>query len=506
MMTTKADSPSNSPALQATKLFFMYRLSQNQHLLPAVLFITALILCTAPASMAQSNPHFFLHENGVTILCPDAETGDSGEVGGIVYTKRSRAEITAANAATTCTSGITDMSQLFMYPPPFFDEDLSSWDVSQVTNMSEMFFQAPFFDADIRFWDVSQVTNMYRMFSNAYSFRQDINGWDVSQVTNMTSMFAFANRFNHSLNSWDVSNVTNMSFMFRDTQRFDGDISSWDVSNVTDMRLMFFRTQAFNQDIGNWDVSAVTNMREMFANAHVFNRDLNNWDVSAVTNMTEMFYYADAFDGDISDWDVSNVTNMRGMFHRATAFSGDLSNWDVSSVQNMNQMFAFTDNFISDISGWDVSQVTDMVQLFRAATAFNQDLSGWCVLQISTMPNMFDHLATSWELPRPVWGTCPPTGVNVSEEPLPYTFSLSQNYPNPFNPTTNIEYELPQAAEVTLSVYSLTGQQVATLANGYQNAGSHSVTFDGAGLSSGVYIYRITAGEWVLSRKMLLLK
>lgn len=87
------------------------------------------------------------------------------------------------------------------------------------------------------------------------------------------------------------------------------------------------------------------------------------------------------------------------------------------------------------------------------------------------------------------------------------TFRLEQNYPNPFNPTTNIRFSLPNAADVTLTVYNVLGQKVATLLNNSKfTQGSHDIAFDARNLASGVYIYRIEAGAFSQSRKMMLIK
>lgn len=101
-------------------------------------------------------------------------------------------------------------------------------------------------------------------------------------------------------------------------------------------------------------------------------------------------------------------------------------------------------------------------------------------------------------------------GVVVSNETetieTPQEFTLSQNYPNPFNPTTNINFTLPQATNVTLTVYNVLGQQVARLVNGRLAAGQHSVQFDASNLASGMYLYRIEAGTFAQNKKMMLIK
>jgi len=89
---------------------------------------------------------------------------------------------------------------------------------------------------------------------------------------------------------------------------------------------------------------------------------------------------------------------------------------------------------------------------------------------------------------------------------MPEQTSLEQNYPNPFNPVTQIRFDLAKTANVKLSVYNVSGQKVAELANGVMNAGKHSVDFDGTSLNSGVYYYSLEADGLKMTKKMVLSK
>lgn len=235
-------------------------------------------------------PNIYLDENGVTIKCSQSsQVGDTAEINGTIYTIVDEGELRqmvsdGADITQVCTCKITDMSNLFENRGGF-NQDISSWDVSKVTDMSYMFRNTAF-NRPIGNWDVSSVRNMEAFLSNA-PFDQDISLWDVRNVTNMNDMFR-ATPFNQPLDNWDVSSVSVMIGMFSISE-FNQPIGNWNVGNVVDMRSMFSGAK-FNQDIGSWDVTKVENMEGMFYSAPNFNQDLGGWDVGNVVNCTIFSY------------------------------------------------------------------------------------------------------------------------------------------------------------------------------------------------------------------------
>jgi hypothetical protein len=103
------------------------------------------------------------------------------------------------------------------------------------------------------------------------------------------------------------------------------------------------------------------------------------------------------------------------------------------------------------------------------------------------------------------WATAS-TGVIGNNGLTPDTYTLSQNFPNPFNPTTTINFTLPKDGLVKLVVYDITGKEVKVLANEIRTAGYHSISFDASNLPSGVYLYKLSAGNFVETKKMILTK
>ena len=222
---------------------------------------------------------------------------------------------------------------------------IGTWDVSNVTDMENLFVGFKEFNENLGGWDVSKVENMKGMFKGCTNFNRPLDNWVVSNVENMEGMFSGCKLFNQDLGRWNVSNVRNMSRMFYNCEDFDKPLDRWrnKVSNVENMEEMFYNCKLFNQNLGRWKVSNVKNMSYMFYNCENFNKPLNKWNVSDVRNMKGMFYNCINFNQSLNKWNVSNVTNMSYMFYNCTNFNQSL-NWQISDHngkinRNVKSMF-----------------------------------------------------------------------------------------------------------------------------------------------------------------------
>ena len=212
------------------------------------LFLTVLIVACSgednnndgdnnQSSCNGDNP-VYLDDNGVTIKAKDcASVGDTGVINGIEYTVADRELLSyyidnILDVSTLCTTRITNMENPFFYIS--FNDNISGWDVSNVTTMEEMFGWGDLvaFNQDLSFWDVSSVRYMNEMFDSASSFNSNISTWDVGNVIGMRDMFYGASSFNQDISNWDTSNVFDMGYMFSFAVSFNQDLSSWSVDNV----------------------------------------------------------------------------------------------------------------------------------------------------------------------------------------------------------------------------------------------------------------------------------
>ena len=128
-------------------------------------------------------------------------------------------------------------------------DDITTCDVSSITDMSGLFHSKTSFNQDIGAWNTSNVTTMYQMFHSATNFNKDVSDWDTGKVTTMAQMFHSAVKFNNggvALDWSDTSSVTTMSQMLHSNSKFNQDVSGWNTGNVTTMYEMFHSSSEFN--------------------------------------------------------------------------------------------------------------------------------------------------------------------------------------------------------------------------------------------------------------------
>ncbi len=353
--------------------------------------------------------NFYFAENGVTIKAPNAAINEQGFViiddEPVTHTRRDRAGLDSLfnensnhpEFATTVTTGITDMSNLFnpvrilrhtssgvvtvSYTRNDFNQDIGSWDVSSVTTMARMF------SGEIGGYNCGLL---FCSSGTPVAFNQDISNWDVSNVTDMSYMFTRATSFNQDISNWNVSNVRDMSGMFSGggdflpvTHHFNQDLSGWDVSNVQNMREMFSGAK-FDQPIGNWDVSSVIDMSSMF-NSSEFDQSIIKWNVSNVKNMKYMFAISKKFNQFLL-WDLRHGPEMDYMFGEAKCFNGGFAPKG-EDCNPVSAKVASSTSSTQNVGDWDVSQVTNMSNMFQGAKSFNQDISNWDISNVEYFEN-----------------------------------------------------------------------------------------------------------------------
>ena len=416
--------------------------------------------------------------NNGTVFCTDAEPGDTASIDGTTYEAVNYQMLDQKIAS---------------------GEDLTKVCTSLITYMGNLFAGNEDFNQDISNWDVSNVIEMNFMFSGAISFNQDISGWDVSNVLDMTGMFIETHHFNQDIGTWDVSGVRDMSHMFKISRAFNQDISSWDVSNVMHMGWMFKGAHAFNQDIGNWNVSSVDNMHGMFSESKAFDQDLSAWCVDSFNAEP------DNFRGGGSSLSESNTPNWGSCDGKPEPI---VPEFPLYQEENVSTTPTFVWRSLENIDHYQFrllyQEIPYQIDTLLTDTTYSisNDLEQdefyyWQVRAI------YGNVSGEWSSPTYFTPT-----VQVSNEYTsnPEGFTLHQNYPNPFNPSTEISYHLPASSIVNIRVFDMLGREVATLMDGQQTSGDHSITFNATNLTSGMYFYSIQAGEFSQTRKMMLVK
>jgi hypothetical protein len=196
------------------------------------------------------------------------------------------------------------------------------------------------------------------------------------------------------------------------------------------------------------------------------------------------------------DWKTYTVTVPEGA-SQARFVLAWINGWEAYPTDDLD-MYIFDPNGAFAIAGARLSDPERATLVNPVSGTWTILVNGFTVWQSKTDFKIFSEFQVSPGLAK--------KGLASSEELVPGAFVMFQNYPNPFNPSTVIKYGLPVDAYVHLGVYNILGEQVASVVNEPQKAGYHQVVFENTGLSSGTYFYRLQAGNFVQTRKLVLVR
>jgi len=186
------------------------------------------------------------------------------------------------------------------------------------------------------------------------------------------------------------------------------------------------------------------------------------------------------------------------------SYSANSSITGIATVNGVNPGFALQLAAVNTDSGQSVTWTNETTGAFSFPVSnkiFNYTITGIGGFSLAITGQQVFHPGQSGLTIN--FGT---TGVTASADALPTKYSLGQNYPNPFNPSTQISYNVPARSHVTLTVFNILGVKVATLVDADKAAGKYNVVFDASNLTSGVYFYRLQSGNFLQTKKMVLLK
>jgi hypothetical protein len=262
---------------------------------------------------------------------------------------------------------------------------ISTWNTSQVTDMSCLFQNRRRFNDDLSGWDVRKVHTMCAMFENCIAFNQPLDSWDVSGVKQMKGMFHNATSFNQPLHQWNVSQVRSMQGMFRNASAFNTQAllaQAWSVVPNTIKETWFDEPVYSVVHFDQQEIQqAAENILKDFTNSlyHSQFKELDNFKLRIAVEMWHRDRHkARVILGDIANWNTSQVTDMHSLFSNRMTFNDDISGWDTSRVVTMKAMFKGACLFNQPLDRWNVAKETSMKSMFRGAVVFDQALpSGW---------------------------------------------------------------------------------------------------------------------------------
>ncbi|MDI6667506.1 BspA family leucine-rich repeat surface protein [Leuconostoc falkenbergense] len=423
------------------------------------------------------------------------------------------------------TSAVTSMKGWFYNSKGLTNPDLSSFNTSNVTNMSFMFYETGATSLDLSNWNVDKVTTFEHMFYNASSLTTlNLSDWGTNRTTtgaNVSMYFMFYGTSvltTLNLTDFKTTRVTDMRHMFQGTGLTSLDLSDWDVTRVVSFAEMFYNAKLTNLNLSTWGTNRTAtnvNMNYMFYGTSALTTlNLTDFKTTRVTYMNGMFSNTGLTSLDLSSWDVTKVTTFDRMFQSATQLTSlNLSTWGTNRTAtgvNMGYMFYGTSALTTlNLTDFKTTRVTDMRYMFYGTGLTSLDLSSWDVTKVTTFAYMF-YAAKLASLNLSTWGTNR-TATNVNMNNMFYgTSALTTLTLTDFKTTnvTDMSYMFSATGLTSLDLSSWDVTQVTTFNYMFQGAQTlrtlNLANWDTASLTSNTNInmfsgtsklWQITLGE-----------
>lgn len=309
------------------------------------------------------------------------------------------AMISFNNAHLLDTSAVENLAQLLVGNTSCTYIDVSTWDLSNCTNMMGVFgTNKALSNIDVSNWDVSKSTNFSSMFGSCTALKVlNVSNWDVSNCENFNGMFIGCNEIEElDVSKWHInaSKISEIQMPFSNCTKLKKiDLQNWPMSKVMTSGLFtgcssleeillpndwlvgktsaskIFQEKSLLKTLNteNWDTSTVKDMSFMFYGCSSLKEiDVSKWDVSKVQNFDHFAAHANLRRKGIENWNTSSATNMNAMFHNCAEEELDLSGFDTSKVQFFSQMFENSPNLkrIKGLDKWDTSKAIGFDEMF----------------------------------------------------------------------------------------------------------------------------------------------
>lgn len=353
---------------------------------------------------------------------------------GITVNKLDFSESDAFTITAALPRRITNLNRLFYKAKGTTYPGLENWDLSYVTDVSEMFRETTTFNQPLPNWVLPVVTTMASMFHGALGFNQPVHQFNPVAVKDCSYAFRATAKFNQAI-TWNLLHCTNAKGLFRDTVMFNSQVNGIKFGARVDIAEMFFASQKFNQPIDNWDLTTVVSAQDMFNQAQAFVQNLN-LSMPQCINVIQMFRNNAIFNANVNI-DLPICYMWERMFEGTVLFNKKLPAWNFPANTSLKEMFQAAGAYNQSMDHWMMERVVNLYGMFRFSVGFQQDITTWKLYKVVDVGYIFASCNYTGQVNDITWPTTNASIVNGTG-----IFYANPFFNNPLNKWNMISFQL----------------------------------------------------------------